>query len=207
VADRWGYIDKQSKLAINPQFEEAGDFSDGLAIVRIGDRYGYIDKSGKLAIQPQFDGAGEFSDGLALVSLGGKYGYVDKSGKLVINPQFETAGEFSDGLALAGMGKRFGYIDKQGKFAINPQFDRAGDFDAGILADAFHLVAVGFGLGSLFEIEQPAVPARDLYALVAKARRPFGDRRQAVERGCIACELRQKYRRTLHRGRHFPLLA
>ena len=82
-----------------------------------------------------------------------------------------------------------------------------GDLDAGVLADAFHLVAIGFGLGSLFEIEQPAVPARDLYALVAKARRPFGDRRQAVERGCIACELRQKYRRTLHRGRHFPLLA
>ena len=82
-----------------------------------------------------------------------------------------------------------------------------GDLDAGILADALHLVAIGLRLGRLFEIEQPRVPGRDLHALVAEPRRPFGDRRQAVERRGVAGELRQKYRRTLHRGRHFPLLA
>ena len=67
IGPAWGYVDKDGKLGINPQFEEGGDFSDGLALVRVNGRYGYIDKSGKLTIQPQFDSAGGFSDGLALV--------------------------------------------------------------------------------------------------------------------------------------------
>ena len=43
----WGYIDPSGKYVINPQFDEAGDFEDGLAPVRIGAKWGYIDKTGK----------------------------------------------------------------------------------------------------------------------------------------------------------------
>ena len=84
---------------------------------------------------------------------------------------------------------------------------KLGDLDAGVLADALHLVAIGFRAGRLVEVEQARVPARYLDALVAEARRPFGDRRQAVERRGITRELCEKYRGTLHRGRHVPLLG
>ncbi|MBI1929007.1 WG repeat-containing protein [Candidatus Poribacteria bacterium] len=67
---RWGYLDEQKRTAINPQFEYAGFFHDGLARVKIGGKYGYIDKSGKYAINPQFDGAHFFHDGLAGVKVG-----------------------------------------------------------------------------------------------------------------------------------------
>ena len=50
VNERWGYIDKTGKIVINPQFDEAGTFSDGLAVVRLGDKFGYIDTSGKIAV-------------------------------------------------------------------------------------------------------------------------------------------------------------
>jgi hypothetical protein len=90
VNSQVGYIDRDGKFAINPQFEAAGNFSDGLALVRIGGRYGYVDRSCKIAINPQFESAGEFSDSLGLVRIGGKYGYLDKSGKMRINQNSRT---------------------------------------------------------------------------------------------------------------------
>lgn len=36
AGNKWGYIDGSGKMLINPQFENAGDFSDGLAPVKTG---------------------------------------------------------------------------------------------------------------------------------------------------------------------------
>ncbi len=47
VNGKYGYIDKTGKYVINPQFDYAGSFSEGLAVVEIGGKWGYIDKTGK----------------------------------------------------------------------------------------------------------------------------------------------------------------
>ncbi len=39
---KWGYIDRTGKISIRPQFDDAGDFSEELARVRIGEKWGYI---------------------------------------------------------------------------------------------------------------------------------------------------------------------
>ena len=78
-----GYIDKTGKIVINPQFDEAWTFSEGLAKVKIGNKLGYIDKTGKYVINPQFDKAEKFSNGLAKVDIGGNWGYIDKTGNYV----------------------------------------------------------------------------------------------------------------------------
>src|SRR5215469_16493738 len=96
---KYGYISKSGKIAINPQFDNEGKFSEGPAPVKVGRGWGYIDPQGRLVINPQFDIADPFSDGLALIGTGYRYGYIDKSGKIVINAQFEGAGHFADGLA------------------------------------------------------------------------------------------------------------
>ena len=44
---KWGFIDKQGKMVINPQFDHVtfeGTFSEGLAGVRIGGKWGYISR-------------------------------------------------------------------------------------------------------------------------------------------------------------------
>jgi len=51
---KWGYIDKSGDYVINPQFDYAWDFSEGLARVRIGDRRGYIDKTGMFVWGPSY---------------------------------------------------------------------------------------------------------------------------------------------------------
>lgn len=82
-------------MVINPQFDYAGEFSEGLAMVKVGDKWGYIDKTGEMVINPQFDcpphfnadanaDAVEFSEGLAPIKISDKWGYTDKTGEMVI---------------------------------------------------------------------------------------------------------------------------
>jgi len=129
---RWGYVDRAGKYIINPQFDDARGFSEGLAPVRLAEQWGYIDEAGKYVINPQFQDAREFSDGLARVRLGDEWGYIDKEGKYAVNPQFAEAADFSEGLARVLLNDRWGFVDKQGKMAINPQYDETGDFSDGL---------------------------------------------------------------------------
>ncbi len=61
----WGYMDMNGKLAIPPEFKDAGDFSEGLAAVEGG----YIDRQGKMAISVDSVAHADFSEGLAAVTF------------------------------------------------------------------------------------------------------------------------------------------
>lgn len=121
----YGYIDTTGRYVINPQFDEAGDFHKGLALVKFGGKWGFIDTTGRYVINPQFDDAFDFSEGLARVKFGGKWGYIDTTGRYVINPQFDDANNFRDGLARVEFGGKLGFIDSTGRYVVNPQFDDA----------------------------------------------------------------------------------
>jgi hypothetical protein len=69
--------------------------------------------------------------------------------------------------------------------------------DAGVLENALDLVAIGVALGSLGEVEQATVPARDLHAPVAVVGGPAGNAGKRIERCCVTGELRQEDRRPL----------
>src|SRR6218665_3907556 len=132
LGDKWGYIDKNGKMAINPQFEDSGRVKEGRAEIELGEKDGYINKAEKTTIKPQFDLADDFQEGLARIKLGNKWGYIDKSGNIAINPQFDLADDFQEGLARIKLGNKWGYIDKSGNIAINPQFDGAWSFQEGL---------------------------------------------------------------------------
>jgi hypothetical protein len=139
----YGFIDKTGKLAFGQQFDGAGEFSEGLATIRIGDyrtgKSGFIDKTGKIVIDAKFDSVGPFNEGYATVSINAKKGFIDKTGKIVIDTtRFDNVGYFSDGIARVTMGKRYssdekhGYIDKNGNLITEIQFISANDFQNGL---------------------------------------------------------------------------
>lgn len=120
---KYGYRDKAGEFVITPQFDYAGEFSEGRAVVGLGKfpatKWGYINLQGNVVIPAQFDGAHDFSEGMAAVSIGGKLGYIDLAGKLVVTPQFDEAQKFSGGRARVRVIKTgYGYINKTGEFVV-----------------------------------------------------------------------------------------
>lgn len=127
----WGYIDKNGKFIIPPQFDQARAFRDGLAPVKTSNGWGFIDKNGQNIIPLNVEPDSYFSEGVAVISVdNGKACYLDKRGQiLVIPPQIRYLGSFHEGLAKVG-GKllEYGYIDKNFQVVILPQFEWVGDF-------------------------------------------------------------------------------
>ena len=125
-----GYINRKGKVVIEPRYEMANDFGEGLAAVRIKshDSWGFIDKEGGRVISPRFAEVGRFSDGLCPVAMNSRWGYIDSKGEEVIAMQYDEARAFSDGLAAVRVGDKWGYIDREGQWAITPTFDDFQDY-------------------------------------------------------------------------------
>lgn len=131
---KWGY--KQfGDWTINPRFDSAGAFSDGLAAVSLNGKWGFIDKSGANSIPFKYEQCGMFVDGLARVKLYGKWGFIDKAGSTVIPMKYAMAADFSDGLAKVVLNGKTGYIDKTGEW-----FDSAEQMMQTFSAFARHFV-------------------------------------------------------------------
>ncbi len=105
---KWGYMNREGKVVIEPHYDNAGCFFEGLAAVQLGDRWGYVDRRGKLVLPAQFAMAGRFSSGRAAVIRPSdvhwplRVGHIDATGKTVIKPDFFGGrdADFRDGLAL-----------------------------------------------------------------------------------------------------------
>lgn len=130
---RYGFIDKTGKV-VSSGYEDAGDYSEGLAVVKLRGQCGYADASGKLVIAAQYDWAGKFSEGLAPVRVGKLCGFTDKTGKTVIEPKYGNASEFSEGLAVVSIDGKCGAIDNTGTIVIKPTYEAMGPMSDGLMA-------------------------------------------------------------------------
>ena len=78
---KYGFIDKTGRFVIEPVFDKATDFSEGLAsaYVENGNRHGYIDKTGRFVIRlnDNCSMGGLFHEGLASCQQGHWRGYID----------------------------------------------------------------------------------------------------------------------------------
>lgn len=134
-----GFVDSSGKWVIEPQFDKARAFSDGLAPVANGKTWGYNEK-GEMVIEPQFRDAEVFSDGLAPVK-DKDWSFIDTSGKLVIPMDYDiTAGlaflagknekSFINGIARVKTKKGWGFLDKNGKLLGDKWFENAEPFES-----------------------------------------------------------------------------
>lgn len=116
IEGRWGYINSDGQIQIEPVFQDASLFYEGLAAVRESNRRKYIDKSGEVVIEGNFSRIRNFSHGKAAVQFDGRWGYINKSGNFVINPKYRDAYLFSNGRAFVRSIHNWGYyyVDEKG---------------------------------------------------------------------------------------------
>ena len=122
----YGFVDKNMNLVIPMKYDEAEDFNEGQAKVRLGDKWIYIDKTGRemeiggKGNQNRYQEVGDYSEGLCRVStlklrqfdlayhsdysqIAGTWGFVNESGEEVIPPRYIYANDFEDGIAIVAI--------------------------------------------------------------------------------------------------------
>ena len=114
------------------KYDEAYNFSEGLAPVKLNGKYGFIDKSGKEVVPIKYDNVWDFTEGLAGVKLKGKWGFIDKSGKEVVPPKYVDVDYFHEGLAKVGLKGKWGFVDKSGKEVVPLKYENVWEFREGL---------------------------------------------------------------------------
>jgi predicted small secreted protein len=120
-------------------YDDALDFSEGLAAVCKDGKWGFIDSTGAEVIPFIYDVVTPFSEGLAAARLepDGLLGFIDTTGAEVIPPTYNGVTSFSEGLAAVQIGDKEGldpeifFIDKTGK-VITPSYYSAEPFNEGV---------------------------------------------------------------------------
>lgn len=154
---QYGLIECETGKEVIPfEYDDLGDYSEGLIWAEKDKKCGYIDIQNRVIIQFKYSMAYNFSEGLAAVgerdgyynAVGGRWpnyriGFIDKNDNTIIpfkfQPQFAgTIPEFHEGLAPMGVssdnywGFNIGYINKEGEFEIKPIYDSAAPFRNGL---------------------------------------------------------------------------
>ncbi|KAF0249676.1 MAG: KWG repeat protein [bacterium] len=85
INNQYGYINKEGKVVIDPQFAYADAFSNGLAQISLRGKCAFINQSGNVVINTPYHyySCSTFSSGLAKIQNGGQIGYIDGDGQFV----------------------------------------------------------------------------------------------------------------------------
>ncbi len=130
-------VNTDGKIITLKEYDDFGNFSEGLASVYYGSQYGYIDTTGTEVIPCKFSKVSEFSEGLAQVRIGkNKVGFINKTGEVVIDLSGYTfckfSKGFSGGLAEVKRNDKYGFIDTTGTEVVPVKYDKVDDFSEGL---------------------------------------------------------------------------
>jgi hypothetical protein len=128
--DYTAYFDVKGNVVLPFQnrYETYGNFSEGLARIRINEKWGYINKKGEEVIRPQFHYADDFSDGRAIVrNERHLHGAIDARGNLVIDYRFHNLLNFVKGYAKFSSQQKWGMIDKSGNIVVPQKYIHIGE--------------------------------------------------------------------------------
>ncbi|MEW9097346.1 MAG: WG repeat-containing protein [Clostridiaceae bacterium] len=130
----YGYLDLEGKEIIPAKYEEARDFNDGKAVVKLREgEYALIDRNGNIINTYKYAFVGNLGDGLLPFqpNIGGNYGYIDIDGKVVIEPKYSIALPFYQDRAIVNASQdyinKYGLIDKRGNYIIKAEYNNIID--------------------------------------------------------------------------------
>lgn len=128
--NKYGYIDRAGTFVLEPDYDDAENFSDNLAVVMKKGKYQVITPDGSVIFEND-NTINSFRNGMAafvkVIDNAYLYGYIDTTGNVVIEPQFQNAGNFNEeGLAyVMTPDETYEIIDKSGavKETFHPEMN------------------------------------------------------------------------------------
>ncbi|MEG2957875.1 MAG: WG repeat-containing protein [Christensenellaceae bacterium] len=136
---KFGYMDKEGNILIQPVYDYAGRFSEGVAEIRMNDKSGYIDKTGNIVIEAKYDTGLPKNDGIVTVyeiiepNTETHTVYLDEEGKELLRVECFFSGAYSQGMIRVKDTETstMRFIDLTGKDVFDKEFTSVGDYFEG----------------------------------------------------------------------------
>lgn len=127
---RWGYLTKAFRFTrAGAVYEDARDFHNGMAGVRVEGKWGFAYANGRWAIEPQFDEVDDFDDAV------GSNDFDEESSR---DRSRRNRGRRGRELSTSGLyamvfvDERWGYVNRAANAGLVPQFEWAEPFYLGL---------------------------------------------------------------------------
>jgi hypothetical protein len=134
----WGFMDSLGKTLIQPQFEFARQFKNGVAIVKNEKSWGLVDKTGKSVLECIYNDVQylENSDSQMIQVLVRKerIGLINHTGKVIVPAIYTDLGNVQEGRIAVERGDKWGFCDLNGNEIIACQYEKVQGFSEGLAA-------------------------------------------------------------------------
>lgn len=124
--EQWGYINQEGEWIIQPSFEAASLFHEGIASVKQDGKWGFVNRKGEWVIQPEFELTSHFEHGFAKAKKGSHWYIFNPAGESLSQVSFDPLIS-PEGLIFFEEDGYFGVVDVYGNEVIPTQFVK-GDF-------------------------------------------------------------------------------
>lgn len=123
--NRFGFVNGAGYQIIDCKYEFASNFSDGLALVKLGGKYGFITTLDKPVIPFEYDFALPFKNKKAVIAINGKWYIINPSGRKIhkiknLNGAIKNIQylKYKDRMVIQYKDGRTFLADKNGKYII-----------------------------------------------------------------------------------------
>jgi hypothetical protein len=123
----YGFVDSRGRLRIANRYEDAREFHEQLAPVKIRGKWGFISHAEQIVVQPNYDDVTAFAGGFSIVKQKDLFGMIDKNGKLVLPVRYDEILALPSGKFQVKQNGFWGLADSSGRMIVNPKFDTLTD--------------------------------------------------------------------------------
>lgn len=189
---KFGYIDTNGNIAIQPKYTGTQPFNERRAVVNVlenySNGYGLIDEKGNYIIEPIYNdinplGDKRFAVGRAIDKdkpyFGSKFAISDINGKLLTEFVYNSISNYKDGFASAFNDEYTFFIDKNGEIAKNlPMLSGSGTlkFEGDLIkADVDRRVSYFDKTGKVIWSQNIIIPLNGKYVVKEEKYKPNND--------------------------------
>jgi hypothetical protein len=137
INGKLGFVDRQERVVVQPEYEEARNFEKGLAAVCSKGKWGFVDKNGKMVIRlNKATVTTGFRKGHAIIEENEKYRFIDKHGVISkeVYDEIDYPGFILEDIGMVKQNGKYGFVDSSGKVVIPIKYNAALECTHGIVA-------------------------------------------------------------------------
>ncbi|MFN8341762.1 MAG: WG repeat-containing protein [Cyclobacteriaceae bacterium] len=139
--EKAGFLDQNGRLRVANRYDDAMDFHEGVAGVKVVGKWGFINQDDQFVVQPAYDTVFSFIQGLALVRRANRYGLVQPDGSVALPMRYDSIQRLPSGRYRLYLEGAVGLADARGKLFIDPRFESIEDLNNGFLVVRQHGLA------------------------------------------------------------------